>query len=310
MVVLSVKEKLSQLGVTVREDAIENFRHLARITALKHSVGGRFHSGHWWRGPLLYALVRYYKPRYVLEFGTGRGYGAACMAQASLDGDFTCTVYTIDVVPPTQPQLWAINEGNGPEVRTLSLAQVWAKHLPSELTNRIYILTGDSLSVMNSWRKIGLPQIDFCFIDGGHDYWTVKHDFITALMVANPGCTFVFDDYTERRGYGVKRLVDQEIVPKVPLEAVEVIDILSHDKTMYGEDVPHKMALLQGEYVTTVPLNQFYSSKYVRRFMLRYVIYAWSRSAALKVKPFVERAQSAWRFLGESTLRKRGTNDA
>ena len=255
-------------------DRWRQLRDLAKLTALKQSPDGAFHLGHWWRGPLLYSLVRHYQPRHILEFGTGRGYGAACMAQALLDAGLAGTVWTIDILPPTKPQEWPIDEGDGPKLKQLTLQQVWTKHLSPNVTERIRCLTGDSMSIMKGWHRRGLPQIDFCFIDGGHDYWTVKHDFMASLRVANPGCSFLFDDYTERRGYGVKRLIDEEVAPKLPGEAIEVLDTLSKDRTVYGEEVKHKMLLLRGEYIRPMPLGQLYSLSAARRFQWKYWLYA------------------------------------
>lgn len=104
-----------------------------------------------------------------------------------------------------------------------------------------------------------------CFIDGGHDYETVRHDFAAALAVAAPGCAFLLDDYTARRGYGVRRFVDGEVRPRVPHPAVEIVDGLSRDRTVYGEDVAHELALLRGEFVGERPLQQFFSPLAARR---------------------------------------------
>ena len=281
---LSVRQKLSALGAPAEYEVWAQLRQLANVTALKRSPMGDFHLGHWWRGPLLYSLVQYHRPRHILEFGTGRGYGALCMGQAAIDGGFECTIWTIDMIPPACVQEWAIDEGEGPEVRRLSLKDVWARHFPPELTRHIHLLTGDSLSVMRMWHEKGFPRIDFCFIDAGHNYWAVKHDFMAALEVAAPGCSFLFDDYTERRRYGVQRLIDEDVIPKLPLEAVEIIDILTRDKTEYGEDVEHKMALLLGEDTNAVTLGRFYSRSTVRWFKRMYGVYSPSRRLALKVK--------------------------
>ncbi len=281
-----VEQTIAGLGQTVEKDQWAQQRYWTRLTALKRSPMGDFHLGHWWRGPLLYSLVQYHRPRHVLEFGTGRGYGALCMGQAAIDGGFECTIWTIDMIPPTCVQEWAIDEGEGPELRRLSLKDVWARHFPSELTRHIHLLTGDSLSVMRMWHKKGLPRIDFCFIDGGHDYLTVKHDFIAALRVARSGCGFLFDDYTERQGYGVKRLIDREVRPRVPEDAVAVIDTVACVHTSEGK-VAHKMLLLDGKYVREVPLRQFYSRGKVTRFKPIYQVSRYGRSAASRVKSWL-----------------------
>ncbi|MBI3021868.1 MAG: class I SAM-dependent methyltransferase [Candidatus Omnitrophica bacterium] len=243
-----------------------SFQRLARLTALKQAPDGTFHLGHWRRGPFLSALVKRLRPRHILEFGTGRGYGALCMAQASVEGGFDCTVWTIDVIPTTQPQPWLLDEGAGAVHIHASLEEVWSKHVPVEWTQRIRCLTGDSRSVMRRWRREGLPRVDCCFIDGGHDYATVKHDFVAALRIANPRCSFLLDDYTERKGYGVKRFFDRELAPRLPAEAWEILDPMAWDETAFGEKVPHKMVLLKGEAFGALTLAQLYSPREVRAF--------------------------------------------
>ena len=280
---LSVTEKLSQLGMEPDQSRWATLYDWAQLTALKHSQG-QFSLGHWWRGPLLYSLVQHYKPRHILEFGTGRGYGAICMVQASLDAGFECRLWTIDKIPPDQPQEWPIDEGNKPEIKQLSLKQVWNQCLPKKLIDSIHCLTGDSRSVMKRWKQSGLPHIDFCFIDGEHDYWGVKHDLVSTLQIANPNCSFLFDDYTERKGYGVRRLVDKEIAPQLSTEALEIISTLSRDKTVFGEDVEHKMAFIRGEFIDSIVLNQLYSSMIRRYFHLRDAIHSAGTGFILELR--------------------------
>ena len=243
-----------------------SFRGLARLTALKQAPDGAVHLGHWRRGPFLDALVKRLKPRHILEFGTGRGYGALCMARASVEGGFDCTVWTIDMIPTTQPQPWLLDEGAGAVSIHASLEQVWSKHMPAAWIQRIRCLTGDSRSVMKRWRRESLPRIDGCFIDGGHDYGTVKHDFVAALRIANPRCSFLFDDYTDRKGYGVKQFFDSELAPKLPAEAWEVLDPLTWDETRFGEKVAHKLVLLNGDALGARTLAELYSPREVRAF--------------------------------------------
>jgi len=80
---------------------------------MRKAPDGTYYPGNWWRRPLLYALVGYYKPINVLEFGTGRGYGAISMVKASLNQGFECTIWTIDRVSPLIPQPWPIDEEEG-----------------------------------------------------------------------------------------------------------------------------------------------------------------------------------------------------
>jgi len=75
-----VTEKIRELGFDLGEKAQDEFKQLAMITALRQAQDGTYYIRNWWRGPLLYALLSHYRPHNVLEFGTGRGYGALSMA--------------------------------------------------------------------------------------------------------------------------------------------------------------------------------------------------------------------------------------
>jgi hypothetical protein len=118
---------------------------------------------------------------------------------------------------------------------------------------------------------------------------TVKHDFLAALAVAGLRCGFLFDDYTERRGYGVKRLLDREMALKLPSAAVEIIDVEWEDKTEYGEAATQKMALLLGDNCADGRLRGLYSPAERRMFSMRYLVWRESRKLARKTKSFVRR---------------------
>lgn len=280
-----VTEMMQELGFDLAEKAKDEFRQLARITALRQAQDGTYYVRNWWRGPLLYALVNHYRPRNVLEFGTGRGYGALSMAKASLEQGFECGIWTIDHIPPTTRQRWDIDEGNGATTKSLTLDEVWEQSVSAATRERISCLTGDSYSVMRAWKGLGRPNIDFFFIDGGHDYRTVKHDFIAALRVASSGAAFLFDDYGKRKRYGVKKLIDNECVPKCPRGSVEVID------TSAGRDLPsaegkvdHNMALLDTKQIPE--LNQhFYSATRAQWYMASYKINRYGRSLRRRFVP-------------------------
>lgn len=280
-----ITEKMQELGFDLGEKTKDEFRQLAGITALRQAQDGTYYVRNWWRGPLLYALVSHHRPRSVLEFGTGRGYGALSMAKASLERGFECRVWTIDHIPLTTRQLWPIDEGNGPTTKSLALDEVWEQSVSARMRERISCLTGDSYSVMREWKRLGRPNIDFFFIDGGHDYRTVKHDFIAGLRVANSEAAFLFDDYGKRKGYGVKKLIDNECVPKCPQGSVEVIDTFAGRGLPSAEGkVDHKMALLDTKQIPELN-RHFYSTARARRYMASYKIIRYGRNLRRRFVP-------------------------
>jgi len=235
----------------------KEFEDIAKLLALKQRPDGSFTLGHWERGRILYDLVREIKPRNILEFGTGRGYGSYWMAKASVDGEFLCDIWSIDRIHPSEYQRWPIDEGQGPKEAYLRFMDVWDAYVKNDFHTKFHFLTGRSDKVMACWCELNLPKIDFCFIDGGHDYMTVKMDFINALKIANAGCGFLFDDYADRRGYGVHKLCNQ-----------------IWDERPYGVELIHgNMALIHDNFKADKPLCQFYSPYHVWLFKKKYQLW-------------------------------------
>jgi hypothetical protein len=70
---------------------------------------------------------------------------------------------------------------------------------------KCYLYGGDSTRVLPKVLS-HLPKMDFIHIDGGHDYETVKSDWIHASKLMAPHTVVVFDDYPIE---GVKRVVQE-----------------------------------------------------------------------------------------------------
>jgi hypothetical protein len=212
---IDVKDKVAELGVVL--PPMDEFWRLGDLTALRQDEHGRFYRANYERGILLYALVAKYKPQSVLEFGTGRGYGCLCMAWTMVDHNIPGFIYTIDMTPPDEQFEWAIDWGSGPRVERLARNQVWPKAAPRTWLERIHVLTGFSGEVMRRWHG---PPIELAFIDGGHSYDVVRHDFYSVLEVAAEHFGILFDDYAPIPGYGVQRLVDEEVAPYFEAELI------------------------------------------------------------------------------------------
>ena len=82
--------------------------------------------------------------------------------------------------------------------------------LLKKFKNNVSLIKGNSNRVL---KKIDMSKIDYVFLDGGHDYETVKNDLNCCSEVINNGGTILCDDYNLSYAPGVKKAID-ELVKK------------------------------------------------------------------------------------------------
>ena len=82
--------------------------------------------------------------------------------------------------------------------------------LLKKFKNNVSLIKGNSNIVL---KKIDMSKIDYVFLDGGHDYETVKNDLNCCSEVINKGGTILCDDYNLSYAPGVKKAID-ELVEK------------------------------------------------------------------------------------------------
>ncbi len=80
------------------------------------------------------------------------------------------------------------------------------KDLLKKFENNISLIKGNSNIVL---KKIDMSKIDFVFLDGGHDYQTVKSDLNLCREVIINGGTVLCDDYDLSYAPGVKKAIDE-----------------------------------------------------------------------------------------------------
>jgi hypothetical protein len=97
---------------------------------------------------------------------------------------------------------------------------VWTSRIDKSWLDRIQLLTGDTPAVLSKWKKMGNPNVDFSFIDAGHDYDSVKHDYYSVLDIASSQFAVLFDDYVPKPGFGIQKLIDEEVEPVFNAECV------------------------------------------------------------------------------------------
>ena len=57
-----------------------------------------------------------------------------------------------------------------------------------------------------------MTQIDYVFLDGGHDYETVKNDLDCCINVIKNNGTVLCDDYNLSYAPGVKKAIDEFVI--------------------------------------------------------------------------------------------------
>ena len=80
------------------------------------------------------------------------------------------------------------------------------KDLLKKFKDNIHLIKGNSNFVL---KKIDMSKVDYVFLDGGHDYNTVKNDLERCSEVINNNGTILCDDYNLSYAPGVKKAIDE-----------------------------------------------------------------------------------------------------
>jgi len=80
--------------------------------------------------------------------------------------------------------------------------------LLKKFKDNVHLIKGNSNKVL---KKIDMRKIDYVFLDGGHDYKTVKNDLESCIEVINSNGTILCDDYNLSYAPGVKQAIDEYV---------------------------------------------------------------------------------------------------
>ena len=83
--------------------------------------------------------------------------------------------------------------------------------LLKKFKENIHLIKGNSNTVL---KKIDMSKIDYVFLDGGHDYETVKNDLNCCSGVVDNNGTILCDDYNLSYAPGVKKAIDEFVEVK------------------------------------------------------------------------------------------------
>ncbi len=267
---IDIKDKIPEL--IAEPPPWESFVRLGDLLKLRDLPDGGFAHANYESGLLLYALVQHYRPQRILEIGTGRGYGAFCMAQALHDAGISGQIITLDIKHYTEPQPWALDDSSGPSLAPRSLKEVWEQYMPAELRAMIEHRQGSSVESMARLLAAGDFQPDFIYVDGDHTHRGTQHDVLASMLLAARPFRMLLDDYHLRSDwlYGVRKLIDETLAPVFQLEAV------FGDRRWHGEafqdvplaDAPYAQVILDSEK-THRPLDEVFSRAQLERLLAR-----------------------------------------
>ena len=83
------------------------------------------------------------------------------------------------------------------------------RELLKKFEKNVHLIQGNSNKVL---KKIDMSKIDYVFLDGGHEYNTVKNDLENCIEVIKKGGTVLCDDYNLGSAPGVKRAIDEFVL--------------------------------------------------------------------------------------------------
>ena len=82
------------------------------------------------------------------------------------------------------------------------------ENLLAKFKSKIKLIKGDTNEILET---IDLKNIDYVFLDGGHNYETVKNDLNFCKKILNNNGTVLCDDYNLSYAPGVKKAIDEFI---------------------------------------------------------------------------------------------------
>jgi predicted O-methyltransferase YrrM len=138
---------------------------------------------------VLGSLVQALQPNTILEFGTYLGVSTHTMA---LNAAKSCRIYTIDL--PDKASSETVSELNALDRQHVqkSRGRVGEAFLGGATKEQIVQIRADSLTFRAETR---MENVDFVYIDGGHNLPIITKDTENAFRILSPRGTIVWDDY-------------------------------------------------------------------------------------------------------------------
>ena len=231
---INIKQKLSEIGVSVDDISLGDFDYIGRYTAERHRTSeddmykkvGCFFRSNFERGILIYHLIKKYRLTSMLEIGFGRGYSTFCAAKAFDDIGVNGKIVTID--PKFDFQLLNQIKSN--------------KVFPASWFECINFVQGTSVEALPGLQN---EKFDLVYIDGDHSYEGTKFDWEHTKNLYSK--FLLFDDYHENTkndpGIQCQKLIDE--IEDISKELI-IMDrrIFFDDRRMPDEEINYGQVLL------------------------------------------------------------------
>lgn len=175
---------------------IEAFRRELKLPKRTGGISGQ-------KALALYSMIRYHKPRTILELGTRNGNSALLFLQAMKANGGGGRLVSVDIRN--------VNAGDavpGPGGRPFQYvpAELLARAgIPPEIS--VEFVHCDSLAYLRQLRLA--EEYALILIDSNHDYDLTREEIPAALMRLQKGGYLVLDDYGSPRITGVKEAADE-----------------------------------------------------------------------------------------------------
>lgn len=151
---------------------------------------------------IMATLLKLTNPKNIFEFGTLFGITSTFFA---LNTDHNAKIFTLDI--PRDFNKKSVDPVDR-EMQELSLQNhaFFIKKAQVDVSDKITCLFCDSNLLDTKPYK---NMFDFIFIDGAHDYNTVKNDTLKAYEMAKDGAVVVWHDYASKKHPDVTRFVNE-----------------------------------------------------------------------------------------------------
>lgn len=148
---------------------------------------------------ILCGIVALLKPKRIVEIGTTEGRTTLNLALYSPPD---AEIITLDLPPDAPP----VAPESGPDYRQAGIAEPGVLFRNHPLAAKIHLVLADSTSF--NWSPYE-RSVDLVFIDGAHDYESVRKDSENALRIVRPGGVILWHDYANLAFPGVTMCLNE-----------------------------------------------------------------------------------------------------